>query len=159
MPGINPIQLRDTVIVPTLDYLGLSSPVAVNLVLGTAIQESGCGTYLRQLGQGPAMGIFQMEPATENDIWANYLRYKLDLSERLQALLAVMPARTAQLATNLAYAAAMCRVHYLRQPDPLPKDANDIEALGRYWKRFYNTSMGKGTADEFVRNWTKVLKS
>ncbi len=39
---------------------------------------------------------------------------------------------------NLAYATAMCRVHYLRVPRPLP-DAGAVRAMGEYWKRHYNT--------------------
>jgi len=42
----------------------LASPVAVKLLLGTAAQESRFGTFLHQLGGGPAKGAFQMEPAT-----------------------------------------------------------------------------------------------
>ena len=53
---------------------------------------------------------------------------------------------------NLYYAAAMARVHYLRRPEALPP-AGDVEALGQYWKNFYNTFLGKGTVEEFVENY------
>lgn len=48
-----------------------ASSSAVNLLLGTAAQESAFGTYLRQIGGGPARGVFQMAPATAKDIWEN----------------------------------------------------------------------------------------
>ena len=49
--GLNPQQLRDLVIRPTLKRLGLWSTAAEELVLGTGIQESGL-QYLQQLGAG-----------------------------------------------------------------------------------------------------------
>jgi hypothetical protein len=67
-------QFRD-LIQRTLQDLGMHSESAVNLLLGTAAQESQFGTYFRQIGGGPALGVFQMEPDTEIDIWDNYLRY------------------------------------------------------------------------------------
>ena len=44
---------------------------AIDLLLGTAAQESAFGTYLRQVN-GPALGAFQMEPATFKSVkaWA-----------------------------------------------------------------------------------------
>ena len=50
------IQQQDMVIAPALDKLGLWSPSAEELVLGTAIVESGL-TYIRQWGDGPALGL------------------------------------------------------------------------------------------------------
>ena len=51
----------------------LVSQEAENLLMGTAAQESALGEYIRQLGNGPALGIFQMEPETFDDIVRNYL--------------------------------------------------------------------------------------
>ena len=42
---------------------------------GTAAVESRMGTYLRQIG-GPALGIWQVEPATHLDCWDNWLDYR-----------------------------------------------------------------------------------
>ena len=39
----------------------------------------------------------------------------------------------------------MCRVHYYRKPAALPH-YGDAEAMTAYWKRYYNTRLGKGTA-------------
>ena len=45
------------VIAPALDKLGLWSPSVEELVLGTAIVESGL-TYIRQWGGSPALGLW-----------------------------------------------------------------------------------------------------
>jgi len=143
-----------------LTELNMYSMSAVNLLLGTAAQESGFGTYLRQIGDGPALGVFQMEPATEKDIWINYLAHREDLAETVWqvagAAYDVGPVLISALEANLSYQVAMARIHYRRVPEPLPPHDN-VEALGRYWKKHFNTSLGRGTVAEFVRNYKKYI--
>ena len=147
---IDPGQFRNEIVDPTLKYLDLYSEAASNLLMGTAMQESGL-VYLRQLGGGPALGLFQMEPATHDDIWTNYIRYR----ELLQDNMLEMSMSSGSLVYDLQYAAAMCRIHYLRVSDPLP-DADDVEGLARYWKQYYNTPEGKGTVEEFIHNYARI---
>jgi len=150
---INASQLRKYIVIPELERLGLHSQAAEDLVMGTAAQESKLGEYLKQLGDGPARGIFQMEQATEKDIWLNYLKYKPKLREKVLVITSTpTPYYTEEILYNLRYAAAMCRIHYLRQKERLP-DHNDVEALGEYWKTHYNTHLGRGTVEEFIRNY------
>ena len=68
-------QLRTEIVKPALEAIGYYSPAAEALIMGTAAQESHL-KYVKQLGDGPALGLFQMEPATHDDIWANYLRFR-----------------------------------------------------------------------------------
>lgn len=148
---LNIAQFRTNIVRPTLEALGAYSRAAENLVLGTALQESNL-QYLRQLEDGPARGFYQMEPNTHDDIWDNFLAFRAELRARVSAFLAPDRDRIEQLVWNLAYATAMCRVHYLRVPHPLP-DPGDIGAMGAYWKQYYNTVQGRGTADEFVKKF------
>ena len=46
-----------------LKEFGMYSESATNLLLGTAAQESRFGTYIKQIN-GPACGVFQIEPLT-----------------------------------------------------------------------------------------------
>src|SRR6056300_1676988 len=77
---LDPAQFRSQIIIPALDVLGLNSKAAQELLLGTAIQESRL-TYLKQIGGGPALGLYQIEPATHHDLYANYLSYRPLLRE------------------------------------------------------------------------------
>lgn len=147
-------QLRDEVVRPVLTDLNAHSTAAEVLVLGTAAQESHV-TYLRQLGGGPALGIYQMEPATHDDIWDNYLAYRKTLADGVSAYLVPDQPRHEQLIWNLAYATAMCRVHYRRVPAALPA-ANDVAGLAAYWKAHYNTVRGAGTEGEFIENFDRA---
>lgn len=151
---MNAKHLRLYVVRPVLMHLELHSPAAEDLVMGTAAQESHL-VYLRQL-VGPAFGLWQMEPTTHDDLWRNYLAYHPQLAGRVRSFLAPGHADVAQLVWNLAYGAAMCRIHYRRIKAPLPP-AGDVGAMARYWKTYYNTRLGKGKPEEFVRNYDRVL--
>src|SRR3954469_3472805 len=59
-------QFRNFVVRPILDYLGLASPAAENLLVGTALYESGLEALDQWTGPGdatlgPAFGIYQIE--------------------------------------------------------------------------------------------------
>ncbi|CAH8235327.1 conserved hypothetical protein [Vibrio aestuarianus] len=156
-------QLTDLVVRPELERLGLYSEAAVQLVVGTIFTESRA-KYLKQHGNGPALGIIQMEPATHDDIWLNFLKYKNELAGKVNAAssyvefdkASVISVHANELVFNLRYAVAMCRVHYLRKPEALPK-AGDIPALGRYWKKHYNTELGKGKVTDFIEKFPKEI--
>lgn len=152
---IHPRDVRDLIVAPALHQLDLYSLAAEQLVMGTAAAESGF-RYLRQIGGGPALGLWQMEPATYIDLINNYLFYKTDLRERLMPLQARVPAGFAQLPSNHMYAAAMCRVHYRRFKAPLPP-AGAVERLGEYWKKYYNTEKGAGTFEHFVEAYNEMV--
>jgi len=151
---IDPNQFTIHIIRPALEAIDLYSDAAAELVLGTALQESNL-RYLVQLGSGPAKGFFQMEPATHDDIWTNFLAYKPELASKVNAL--VCHNRSPEkLIWNLHYAAAMCRVHYYRVKSALPEQG-DYEGHANYWKTYYNTIHGAGTEEEYLENWHKYL--
>jgi len=149
-------QLKD-LIEKVLNFLDMHSDAAVNLLLGTAAQESHLGTYIKQIGNGPALGIFQMEPATEKDIWDSYLKYRFEIADKIFDISGVEEPSPLHLQGNLIYQIVMARLHYRRKRDPLPS-AGDELGLAAYWKNHYNTSKGKGTIEEFVHNYRKYVK-
>lgn len=155
---MNAKHLREYVIRPTLTKLNAWSKEAEDLVLGTACQESHCGKYLRQLGCSGvvgAFGIWQMEIATARDIYDNYLRYKPELKAVVDGLRGKQSISDA-LMTNLAFACAMCRIHYLRQPGKIPAT---VDGQGQYWKKYYNTALGRGTVAEYMDNWERYANA
>ncbi|MDL2262466.1 hypothetical protein LJC11_03070 [Bacteroidales bacterium OttesenSCG-928-I21] len=149
---MNKNQLRD-LIKRVLRELDLYSKNAEDLLMGTAAQESHLGEYIRQI-KGPALGIFQMEPATFSDIENNYLRYKPDLKAKIKAIANIQDFSAEQLEYNLALAICMCRVHYLRVKSPIP---SSLDGYARYWKEHYNTHKGRGTVEEFISNYKKYV--
>jgi len=154
--GIDIAQLRDQVVRPALQAIGLWSPAAEELLLGTVLQESGGGHFLHQLGSGPAVGICQMEPATHDDIWANFLAHQPALAEMVTRLTLPGLSRLQQLGGNLYYAVAMARLLYHRIPAPLPA-AGDLNAQAAYYKRYYNTAGGAASTTQYVANWRRAF--
>src|SRR5262249_50020699 len=102
-----PDDFLASIIRPTLLAIDLHSTAAEQLLLGTAMQESDL-IHRRQLGDGPARGFFQMEPATHNDIWQSFLRFRQELAGRVTNLLTSPNAdKIDELENNDRYACAM----------------------------------------------------
>lgn len=98
-----------------------------------------------------------MEPATEKDLWENFLKYRSGISTSIYVVTSVLEPDVNALEFNLAYQIAMARIHYLRVPEKLP-DAEDIEGMARYWKKHYNTFKGAGTEEEFIENYKRFVQ-
>jgi hypothetical protein len=154
------------VIDPALAALALDpleSRLAVRqLLLGTALQESLL-RHLRQLpnqdgSRGPALGYFQMEPATHDDIWKTFLAFRAPLAARVRVLagLAAGQPKAEKVAADPVYAAAMARLHYRRAPGRLP-EVGDVAGMAAYWKRHYNTPLGRGVPAEFAARLARAL--
>ncbi len=157
--GIDIRQLRDLVVRPALDAIGLGGPAAEELMIGTILQESAGGHWLHQVGRGPAIGICQMEPATHDDLWRNFLRSRPDLASKVQRLMVeaqVGEIGASEMAGNLYYAVAMARLVYARAPEPLPP-AGDLAAQAAYYKRHYNTADGAATVAQYMANWQRAI--
>jgi len=158
--SIDTRQFKSEIIVPTLRQIDLYSKSAVNLLLLTCAQESLMGTYLRQLEGGPALGVYEMEPNTFNDIINNYLVYRPILQKKIFDCLPYSnldELQPSHLVWNFKLATIMARIHYLRCPDPLPAH-DDILGLAKYWKKHYNTAAGKGTVEMAVANYNMYVK-
>lgn len=146
-----------------LKLTGHANDNEVKLLLGTAAAESGL-IFRKQLDDGPARGLWQMEPTTAYDIFQNYLAWRrplwLDVREIWLEVRSMpsshplwVPMRT-ELEYHLEkcddFACAMARIHYLRDPHPIP-DA--LEGQAAYWKKVYNTPAGAGTVEHYMARW------
>jgi hypothetical protein len=144
-------QLRLLVIRPTLEALAASIPyslAAENLILGTGLHESQYFN-LAQVGGGPALGFWQMEPATFTDCWTNYINFRVPLRTAILGLCGSVYPEASALVTNLALACAMARVKYARSPEPLP-GAEDAEGMSQLYKTVYNSSEGAATIPQVL---------
>ena len=149
---MNCAQLRELIVKPALTDLMMLSDVAVELMIFTCATESNGGTYLKQLN-GPALGIYQMEPATYNDLWQNYINnnHKLMLLMTTNFNCNRIP-NEGRLVYDLRFATAMCRLHYARVSEALP-NTTETDALWNFYKAHYNTSLGAATHDLSVQKF------
>lgn len=143
-------QLRESIKeVLALAPVPVNGDAAIELLLGTAAQESHLGYYIEQLS-GPARGIFQIEPDTA--AWLE-TRVREPLRSWLRGYRDDEPIIWA-LEYRLDYQIACCRMRYLVVPAPIP---HDLEGQARYWKQYYNTYLGRGTVEEYIANYNKYV--
>ena len=162
-------QFREHVVVQTLkdleDYCIPYSESAVDLLMMTCAHESKGGKYIKQV-QGPALGVYQMEPSTHEDIWKNYLEYNRRLELGVKGFNPLRWLRPECLIASLAYATAMARVHYYRVSEPLPvlppietcidkkhQEGLYLWQLAEYAKKHYNTVAGKATPEKYYNDY------
>lgn len=144
-------DFRTTIVRPALDAIGLGGAAAEQLLIGTAIQESGL-LARDQRGGGPAHGLWQMERATFNYVVLDYLPNHPDLMAKVMTLAPAGAALEFDLIEDHdRLACALARVRYLPAKPPLPA-AGDLAGQAAYWKSVYNSVLGAGTTDEYVRN-------
>lgn len=153
--GLSHRDVLQYVVTPTLQYLNPEIPysrAADRLLLGTAIHESGDLRWLDQTtpGPGPALGLWQMEPATHDDLWSRFIEFRPGLAHKLRTLRAPWATSVENLRFTLPYACGMARTLYFRSPDRMP-DVNDIDAMAAWAKRTFNTIKGKATVDDYRR--------
>lgn len=158
---------------PNTRYAGLTA----RLLFGTATHESAGFAHTRQIGYSltdprGAWSYWQLEWASILDS-ITYLRHHDPLARNVALflelldhdwfapLLLSLPAlNSVPLHRKLAFlnlirtwprlAVVLARLHYLRFPEPIPAPVSDQAA---YWKRTYNTVLGRGTADAYLASW------
>ena len=149
----NAKQFQDLILAPALNALQMYSEPAVTLMLGTMATESKGGTYLSQIN-GPAIGIFEMEPRTHDDLWNVYLSMNPIITHRLMQLCRfAMKPTAADLLTNLMYATAMARIHYYRVKAPIP---TELPLIAQYYKTYYNMN-GDGSPEKFMSDYNRFM--
>src|SRR5271167_3363149 len=78
------VSFQTTIVKPVLLALGNWTQESEMLLMGTAAQESQL-IYTHQIN-GPALGYFQMEPATYDDCFTNFLDYRAALKAQVLAI-------------------------------------------------------------------------
>lgn len=133
-------QFKKLIIEPALYNIGLWSESATNLLVGTALIESNL-KYFKQVPQGPALGLFQIESATYQDICNRSHKYPEIRNKALKYLgYKDFPERAYRLISDIALSVIIARLKYYLHPSSLPP-SDDIPALAEYWNTIYNTNI------------------
>ena len=77
--------------------------------------------HLKQMGGGPAIGFFQIEPATLYDVMDNYVAYRPQIKTDLYSLGYDEKHAETRVMSNIALQVAFCRLCYRRDKNPIPK--------------------------------------
>jgi len=108
-------ELRETVIRPTLKYLGKDSYAAENILL--ALAQLGQQNHCQQ---GKSFGIFQIDAALHQKVWNKHLAFNPDLASKIRGLASqreFLNNPHIELTTNLSYATAIAWAIHLAFPE------------------------------------------
>ena len=163
---INEKQFRELIIQAPLKAIGLYSEESEALLLSICAQESNGGYYLKQTteGENAALGPYQMQEATYNDIWENTLSKPEHSDLKLRILTAcrypLIP-RADVMVYNLWYATIMARVFWLHVKESMPpcpdSSGTGLDKLWLLYKKYWNTAAGKATKEEFVAHYNQFV--
>lgn len=121
---------------------------AYKLIVETAYQETKLGMYKDRTDYAAGNGLCQCDHMPFRDTQAR-------TSAKNKALILeafdidVDQVQWRELAYSPLLAMLWCRMHYLLRPGAIPET---VEGRADYWKREYNSMLGKGTVNEYVHN-------
>lgn len=142
--GIHPKQLRSVISV-VLKYLGEKDIKWIDLLAITSQVESESGKYIKQC-KGPAVGIFQIEPATEKEVWKYFISKNKNLNDKITKLRVQATISKNELEYNLAYSVAIAySIYKWRKVDP---EKMSVADLIKAHKIKFNTMSGATVVKE-----------
>ena len=124
-----------------------ASDSAVELLVMIAAHESGGFQFVRQI-KGSALGLYQMENPALLDV-QRYIAVKPRSLGHLQDYTTV-PFEFLNYDQQFATVAA--RIYLMMKPERLP-EFDDVEGMGVYAKKYWNTSLGKATAHKYASDY------
>nr|AKN37084.1 Phage protein [Vibrio cyclitrophicus]AKN38207.1 hypothetical protein [Vibrio splendidus] len=130
------------------DVLGHgASKNAASLLIETCAAETLMGTARDTTLYGAGAGVSQVDKGT-----FEWLKEKYEGSSKAKRLKEVLNVDLSRVQYNELDFSPMlglvfCRLRYMAVPDAIPKT---MEGRADYWKRWYNSELGKGTPEEYL---------
>ncbi len=120
---------------------------AERLILETAIAETIGGTYRSPVRYHFGLGLCQFDKIAFEDV------KERTSSKRQKAILErfnidIKQVEYRELAYSPILSLICCRLFYLMKPGSIPAT---LQERGEYWKKYYNTYLGKGTVEGYVK--------
>ena len=100
-------HLREQVIKPTLEYLGVWSPQAERELLAAALRKNEVGLFSRR---GRGLGLYRITSTQHRDLWDRYLAFRPEIASKVRGLAsqrAFLSNPDNELQTNLSYCTAI----------------------------------------------------
>lgn len=127
-------------------YLGSNAILAGKLLMETCAAETQLCTYPDRHPEKLGVGGFQFDQIALDDLKQETNERHKRKIERLWGFV-LDDIELHELADDFLLAAICCRLKYMRVPAAIPDNYLDRAA---YWKRYYNTSTGKGTIEHYL---------
>lgn len=133
----------------------LNAPEAVELLMGTWAQESAGGKYLKQIG-GPALSAWQIERATFRDTINRCKLVHRSVLAETAGVPVISETDFSKIERNHKLACQVARLKYFLCPGSIPVD---LEGQADYYKKYYNTVLGRATVEQYIENYRRYVKS
>ncbi len=125
---------------------------AVQLLLETAMQETHLGKYRDPTPGGAGMGLCQFDEIAFLDV-KQRTRHPDIAKIKRNFDVDLMDIEHRELRFSPVLSFLFCRLFYRLIPEQIPKTVSERAA---YWKKYYNTAKGKGTAEEYIHNANRI---
>ena len=132
--NISTAHLRQYVIDPTLEYLGMYSPSASHILEGVAQHESTSNPF-NDNQQG--LGLYHISSHQHRVIWDEYLAFQPDLASQVRGLASqhlFLNDPDSELITNLRYSTAIAWMIFLHSES---QETPSTELINPYWHNLY----------------------
>jgi hypothetical protein len=133
----------------------LWSQEAEELLVMISAHESRLGKDLKQIGSGPALGLYQIEPDTMHDNYQNFLDNRKGLSGQIANITGCEGPDVAQLQYNPIYGTIHARLKIYRSAGDIPKD---FPSMAEYAKKIFNSPQGAATPEQYLTAYLDLIK-
>ena len=141
---ISPVQTKHYA-QAVCDVLG-GGEAAVRLLCETAAAETLCGTLPDKTRHGAGRGLLQCDKIAFDDVVARSRQDSIIALERAFDF-DLKRVEWDDLNYSPILAMSVARLHYRLVPAQIPLS---LKARAEYWKRYYNTAMGKGSIADYL---------
>ena len=125
---------------------------AIQMLVETAQQETHMGSFPERHPYKLGVGLCQIDKIAFDDIKRRTPKHVSDkVREYLGITLRQVEHR--DLAFSPLKSLLFCRLFYRLRPELIP---DKMEGRAEYWKKHYNTAKGKGTAQEYIHNASRI---
>lgn len=127
------------------DSLGYGATgTAHKLIYETGVVETGFGK-IKDTTVGAGMGVTQFDKLPFEDIKRRNMHLKDKILKELNVDISLV--EWEHLRYNPYLSLLFTRLFYRLRPEVIPET---IEERAKYWKKFYNTELGKGTPEHYL---------
>ena len=130
---------------------------AFKLLLGTCATESNFGYYEDTTDFSAGTGLCQydkkpfywdLERIVKNKKWVKLCKDSWDIN--------LNQVTWEMLEYNPFLSIIFARLKYKLVPEAIPES---LQGIAEYWKKYYNTELGKGTPEKFVTKYNQYCKN
>ena len=130
----------------------VTAPQAMEFMLGIACAETALGKTTDKL-ESQGAGLLQFDQIGFDDALDRGVENKPHIKAILREEFGIEWGwiKFEHLDYSPLLSFIMCRVKLMLIPEPLP-ELGDIEGQARYWKKHWNSELGKGTVEHYIQS-------